>query len=76
MQKYNNVPDWGIVMPKENAVNFIKKKSSYDIRAICNNCKKRFGSLCAITLHLKIKARHTVKIIEHGKYNKNTGVKK
>jgi hypothetical protein len=63
-------------MPKEKADNFIKKKSSYDIKAICNNCKKRFVSLRAITLHLKIKAHHTVKIIEHGKYNKHTGVKK
>jgi len=63
-------------MAKENEDNFIKKKSNYGIKAICNNCKKRFGSLSAITLHLKIRAHHTVKIIEHGKYNKNTGVKK
>jgi len=66
----------GIGTSKENADNFIKKKSSYDIKAICNNCKKRFGSPCAITLHLKIRTHHTVKIFEHGKYNKNTGVKK
>lgn len=64
-----------IGMPDENAESF-KKKSSYEIKAICNNCKKRFGSPCAITLHLKIRTHHTVKIFEHGKYNKNTGVKK
>jgi len=63
-------------MPKENVDNFIKKIPSYDIKAICNNCKKPFGSLRAITLHLKIRVHHTVKFIEHGKYNKNTGVKK
>jgi hypothetical protein len=63
-------------MSKVNADNFIKRKSRYDIKAICNNWKKRFGSLSAITLHLKIRGHHTVKTIEHGKYNKNTGVKK
>jgi len=35
----------GIGMSKENADNFIKKMPSYDIKTICNNCKKRFGSL-------------------------------
>jgi hypothetical protein len=53
----------GIGTSKENADNFIRKKSSYDIKAICNN-------------GLDPRAHHTVKIFEHGKYNKNTGVKK
>jgi hypothetical protein len=50
--------------------------SDHYINAICNNCKKRFNSMCAITMHFKVRAHHTVKIIERGNYDKHTGVRK
>jgi hypothetical protein len=55
----------------------IQKNPDYDIKAICNNCRKRFKSIRAIAMHLKMTAaRHTVNFIEYGNYNKNTGVRK
>ncbi len=47
-----------------------------DIKAICNNCNKQFRSMRAVTMHLKMTAsRHIVNFIEHGNYNRNTGIK-
>jgi hypothetical protein len=47
------------------------------IDAICINCKKRFKSVRAVTMHLKMtSARHAVNFIDHGNYNKNTGLRK
>ena len=45
------------------------------IDAICINCNKRFKSMHAVTMHLKMTAgRHVVNFINHGNYNKNTGL--
>jgi hypothetical protein len=53
------------------------EKPDYDIKAICNNCSKRFKSMRAIAMHLKMTGeRHTVNFIDHGNYDKNTGVRK
>lgn len=39
-------------------------------------CSKRFKSMRAIAMHLKMTAaRHTVNVIDYGNYNKNTGVR-
>ena len=47
------------------------------IDAICINCNKRFKSVRAVTMHLKMTAaRHAVNFIDHGNYNKNTGLRK
>jgi hypothetical protein len=55
----------------------IEKSPDFDIKAICNNCGKRFKSMRAITMHLKITgARHTVNFFDHGNYNSDTGMKK
>ena len=44
------------------------------IDAICINCNKRFNSVRAVTMHLKMTgARHTVNFIDRGNYDKNTG---
>jgi hypothetical protein len=54
----------------------IEKSADFDIKAICNNCSKRFKSMRAITMHLKITgARHTVNFLDHGNYNSNTGMR-
>lgn len=46
------------------------------IDAICINCNKRFKSMRAVTMHLKITAaRHVVNFINHGNYDKNTGLR-
>jgi hypothetical protein len=45
------------------------------IDAICINCNKRFKSMRAVTMHLKLTAaRHVVNFINHGNYDKNTGL--
>ena len=47
------------------------------IDAICINCNKRFKSVRAVTMHLKMTAaRHAVNFIDHGNYNKKTGLRK
>jgi len=47
-----------------------------DIKAICNNCNKQFKSMRAVSMHLKMTAsRHSVNFIEHGNYNRDTGIK-
>ena len=55
----------------------IADKNDYNaIKAICNNCSKRFESVCAITMHLSTTGgRHTVYFLEYGNYNRNTGIK-
>jgi hypothetical protein len=46
------------------------------IIAICINCKKRFTSMRAISMHLKITAaRHIVNFINYGNYDKKTGLR-
>ncbi len=47
-----------------------------DIDALCVNCNKRFKSIRAVSMHLRITgARHIVNIINHGYYDKKTGLK-
>ena len=41
------------------------------IDAVCNNCNKRFKSIRAVSIHIKMTgARHSVNIINYGNYNK------
>jgi hypothetical protein len=43
------------------------------IDAICINCNKRFTSMRAVSMHLKVTAaRHGVIFINYGNYNKKT----
>ncbi|MGA9152427.1 MAG: hypothetical protein WBZ36_17770 [Candidatus Nitrosopolaris sp.] len=44
--------------------------------AMCINCNKRFKSIRAVSMHLRITgARHAVNIINHGYYDRKTGLK-
>jgi hypothetical protein len=44
-----------------------------DIDALCINCNKRFKSIRAVSMHLRITgARHAVNIINLGYYDKKT----
>lgn len=46
------------------------------IDAMCINCNKRFKSIRAVSMHLRITgARHIVNIINHGYYDKKTGLR-
>ena len=46
------------------------------IDAMCINCNKRFKSIRAVSMHLRITgARHKVNIINHGYYDKKTGLR-
>ena len=46
------------------------------IDAICINCNKRFKSMRAVSMHLKITAsRHSLNFINYGIYDKRTGLK-
>jgi hypothetical protein len=45
------------------------------IDAVCVNCNKRFKSMRAISMHLKMTAtRHVVNFINYGNYDKKTGL--
>ena len=47
-----------------------------DIEALCVNCNKRFKSIRAVSMHLRITgARHVVNIVNHGYYDKRTGLR-
>jgi hypothetical protein len=47
-----------------------------DIYAVCVNCNKRFTSLRAISMHLKVTAaRHAVTFNNYGIYDKKTGLR-
>jgi len=47
------------------------------IDAVCINCNKRFKSMRAVSMHLKMTAaRHAVNFINYGNYDKKTGVRK
>jgi hypothetical protein len=47
------------------------------IDAVCINCNKRFKSMRAVSMHLKMTAaRHSVNFINYGNYDKKTGVRK
>jgi hypothetical protein len=46
------------------------------IDAVCINCNKRFKSIRAVSMHLRITGtRHAVNIINHGYYDKKTGLR-
>jgi hypothetical protein len=46
------------------------------IDAMCINCNKRFKSMHAVSMHLRVTARHhSVNIINYGIYDKRTGLK-
>jgi hypothetical protein len=46
------------------------------IDATCINCNKRFKSIRAVSMHLRITgALHAVNIINHGYYDKKTGLR-
>jgi hypothetical protein len=46
------------------------------IDAICINCNKRFTSMRAVSMHLKMTtARHVVNFINYGNYDKKTGLR-
>lgn len=46
------------------------------IDAICINCNKRFTSMRAVSMHLKVTAaRHAVIFSNHGNYDKKTGLR-
>jgi hypothetical protein len=45
------------------------------IHAVCVNCNKRFKSMRAVSMHLKMTAtRHVVNFINYGNYDKKTGL--
>jgi hypothetical protein len=46
------------------------------ISAVCINCDKRFTSMRAVSMHLKVTAaRHAVIFSNHGNYDKKTGLR-
>lgn len=46
------------------------------IDAVCINCNKRFKSMRAVSMHLKMTAtRHAVTFINYGNYSKKTGLR-
>ncbi|MFZ0510346.1 MAG: hypothetical protein WAM14_01960 [Candidatus Nitrosopolaris sp.] len=46
------------------------------IDAVCINCNKRFKSMRAVSMHLKITAaRHIVNFVNYGDYDKKTGLR-
>jgi hypothetical protein len=46
------------------------------IDALCINCNKRFKSMRAVSMHLRMTAtRHAVSFINYGNYDKKTGLK-
>ena len=46
------------------------------IDAVCINCNKHFKSIRAVSMHLRITGtRHAVNIINHGNYDKKTGLR-
>jgi hypothetical protein len=48
----------------------------WTIEAACINCNKRFTSMRAVTMHLKMTAtRHVVNFINYGNYDKKTGLR-
>jgi hypothetical protein len=48
----------------------------WTIEAACLNCNKRFTSIRAVSMHLKMTGtRHVVNFINYGNYNKRTGLR-
>jgi hypothetical protein len=49
--------------------------SNRRINAVCINCNKRFTSMRGVSMHLKVTASRVVNFIDHGDYDKKTGLK-
>jgi hypothetical protein len=46
------------------------------INAVCLNCNKRFTSMRGVSMHLRTSGmRHVVNFINHGDYDKKTGLR-
>ena len=46
------------------------------INAVCLNCNKRFSSIRAVSMHLRMTGtRHVVNFINHGDYDRKTGLR-
>jgi hypothetical protein len=46
------------------------------IDAVCLNCNKRFTSMRGVSMHLRMtRMRHVVNFINHGDYDKKTGLR-
>src|SRR5215469_2498887 len=46
------------------------------INAVCINCNKRFKSMHAVSMHLKVTAaRHAITFINYGNYDRKTGLR-
>jgi hypothetical protein len=46
------------------------------IYAVCINCNKRFASMHAVSMHLRVTVRrHSVNFINYGIYDRRTGLK-
>ncbi len=57
------------------AVGIEKDSDKLFIDAVCINCNKRFTSMRAISMHLRMTAaRHIVNFINYGNYNRKTGL--
>jgi hypothetical protein len=46
------------------------------VDAVCVSCNKRFKSMRAVSMHLRLTAtRHVVNFINYGNYDKKTGLR-
>jgi len=46
------------------------------INAVCLNCNKRFSSMRGVSMHLRTSGmHHVVNFINHGDYDKKTGLR-
>ena len=53
-----------------------RSDKAWIIEAVCINCSKRFKSMRSVSIHLKATAaRHAVSFINHGNYDKKTGLR-
>jgi len=53
-----------------------RSDKAWIIEAVCINCNKRFKSMRSVSIHLKATAaRHGVSFINHGNYDKKTGLR-
>ena len=68
----NQIPPEGRTLVKIE----VRSDKVWIIDAVCINCNKRFTSMRAISMHLKMTAaRHAVIFINYGNYDKKTGLR-
>jgi hypothetical protein len=54
----------------------VRSDKVWIIDAVCINCNKRFKSMRAVSMHLRITAtRHAVNFISYGNYDMKTGLR-